>query len=139
MRPINDNYPKGTIPPAQKIAILTIYNAARKVAYRHFENSYEAEGLALYWSGLATGEELHLTTPALRLAIALDRSPHEVMKHLTIYHKLNDREPQKMAVAYAEYRGLSRKWRRKRPFYVVGEDGYPVADAKGRLMRNRQW
>lgn len=129
---------KPSIPPKQRIALLNLYNCALEAFGRHF-SEYEATGLALYWGSWHAGEDLHLTTPCIRMAVALDLHPIDLMKHMDIYHRIQKEEPAKFAHAYAEFRGLYRKRRVRRPFYVLGEDGYPAVDKNGRLKRNRAW
>lgn len=126
------------IPPKQRIALLTLYNCALEAFNRHFDE-YDATGLALYWGSWFAGEDLHLSTPALRMAIALEIPPNDLMNHMQIFHRIKKKEPVKFAQAYAEFRGLYKQRRTRRPFYVLGEDGYPAADLNGRLKRNRQW
>ena len=53
------NRPQHRIDGKQRVQILTLYGAARRVAARHF-NEYDADIAAMYWTGLHVSMVLKL-------------------------------------------------------------------------------
>ncbi len=102
----------------QRVQILTLYGAARRVAARHF-NDYDAGIAAMYWVGLHVSMVLKLPSPLIRLAVVLEREPYSLVGTIGTYQALKVREPSRCERAYPEFLGLYDQMTRK-PFYAVG-------------------
>jgi len=102
----------------QRVQILTLYGAARHVYARHF-NERDADTGTLFWAGWHVTNTLKLPAPLVRLGVALERDPREIVDVIARYHPLTAREPAKCERAYLEFCGLYDE-RTRRPFYAVG-------------------
>lgn len=102
----------------QRVQILTLYGAARRVAARHF-NDYDADIAAMYWTGLHVSAVLKLPSPLIRLAVVLEREPYALVSSIGAYQALKGREPVKCERAYPEFLGLYYEMTR-RPLRAVG-------------------
>lgn len=112
------NGPAHRIDGRQRVQILTLYGAARRVAARHF-NDYDADIAAMYWVGWHVSNVLKLPSPLIRLAIVLEREPYSLVSSIGAYHALKARKPFRCERAYLEFLGLYDQMTR-RPFYAVG-------------------
>ena len=112
------NRPQHRIDGKQRVQILTLYGAARRVAARHF-NEYDADIAAMYWTGLHVSMVLKLPSPLIRLAVVLEREPYSLVSTIGAYQALKVREPMRCERAYPEFLGLYDQMTR-RPFYAVG-------------------
>jgi hypothetical protein len=110
--------PQHPIDGKQRVQILTLYGAARRVASRHF-NEYDADIAAMYWTGLHVSAVLKLPSPLIRLAIVLERDPYRIGNSIGAYHALNARETATCERAYPEFLGLYDQMTRK-PLRPVG-------------------
>lgn len=112
------NGPQHRIEGKERVQILTLVGAARRVAARHF-NERDADIAAMYWAGWHVSNVLKLRSPLIRLAIVLERDPYRLADSIGAYHSLNAREPERCARAYPEFLGLYDQMTRK-PLYAVG-------------------
>ncbi len=110
--------PPHRIDGKQRVQILTLYGAARRVASRHF-NDYDADIAAMYWTGLHVSVVLKLPSPLIRLAVVLEREPYALVSSIGAYQALKGREPVKCERAYPEFLGLHDEMTR-RPLRAVG-------------------
>jgi len=101
----------------QRVQILTLYGAARRVAARHF-NEYDADIAAMYWVGMHVSMVLKLPSPLIRLAVVLEREPYSLVSTIGAFQALKVREPVKCERAYPEFLGLYDQMTR-RPFNAV--------------------
>ncbi|MCL4677699.1 MAG: hypothetical protein KJ017_03790 [Alphaproteobacteria bacterium] len=99
------NSPQHRIDGKQRVQILTLHGAARRVAARHF-NDYDADIAAMYWVGWHVSNVLKLPAPLIRLAVVLERDPYRLADSIGAYHALKAREPAKCERAYPEFLGL---------------------------------
>lgn len=104
--------------PKQRVQILTLVAAARRVAARHF-NERDADIAAMYWVGFHVSVVLKLPSPLIRLAIVLERDPYRIADSIGAYHALKARAPGSCEQAYPEFLGLYDQMTR-RPFNAVG-------------------
>jgi len=104
--------------PKHRVQILTLYGAARRVYARHF-NERDADTGTLFWTGWHGANTLKLPAPLVRLGVALERDPREIVNVIARYHPLTAREPEKCERAYLEFLGLYDQMTRK-PLYAVG-------------------
>lgn len=102
----------------QRVQILTLHGAARRVAARHFIER-DADIAAMYWVGWHVSNVLKLPSPLIRLAIVLERDPYRLADSIGAYHALKAREPARCERAYLEFLGLYDQMTR-RPLYAVG-------------------
>jgi hypothetical protein len=112
------NGPQHRIDGKQRVQILTLHGAARRVAARQF-NDYDADIAAMYWVGWHVSNVLKLPSPLIRLAIVLERDPYRLANSIGAYQALKARHPSKCERAYLEFLGLYDQ-RTRRPLYVVG-------------------
>lgn len=112
------NGPAQRIDGKQRVQILTLYGAARRVAARHF-NEYDADIAAMYWTGLHVSAVLKLPSPLIRLAVVLEREPYALVSSIGAFQGLKSRAPVTCERAYPEFLGLYDQMTR-RPFYAVG-------------------
>lgn len=112
------NAPSHRIDGKQRVQILTLYGAARRVAARHF-NEYDADIAAMYWVGMHVSMVLKLPAPLIRLAVVLEREPYSLASTIGAYQALKARKPFRCERAYPEFLGLYDQMTR-RPFYAVG-------------------
>lgn len=75
------------LPPYQKVQILMLYAAARRIYPRYIDDPKAAETIAVYWTCWRIHNLLHLSAPMVRLALALDLSREAVMNHFKGYHR----------------------------------------------------
>ena len=101
----------------QRVHLLTLVAAARRVAERHFEGK-EADCAAMYWAGWHVSNVLNLASPLIRLAIVLERNPYVLVSTIGAYHALRARDPVLCERAYLEFLGLYDQMTR-RPLYAV--------------------
>lgn len=99
------NSPQHRIDGKQRVQILTLYGAARRVAARHF-NDYDADIAAMYWVGLHVSAVLKLPSPLIRLAVVLEREPYALVSSIGAFQALKSREPVTCERAYPEFLGL---------------------------------
>lgn len=104
--------------PKHRVQILTLYGAAKRVYARHFSER-DADTGTLFWSGWHVTNTLKLPAPLVRLGVALERDPREVVDVIARYYPLTVREPVRCERAYLEFCGLYDQMMR-RPFYAVG-------------------
>lgn len=104
--------------PKQRVQILTLVAAARRVAARHF-NERDADIAAMYWVGFHVSVVLKLPSPLIRLAIVLERDPYRIADSIGSYHALKAREPERCERAYPEFLGQYDQMTRRR-FNAVG-------------------
>lgn len=112
------NGPSHKIDGKQRVQILTLHSAARRVAARHF-NDYDADIAALYWVGWHVSNVLKLPSPLIWLAIVLERDPYRLADSIGAYQALKARKPFRCERAYPEFLGMYDQMTR-RPFYAVG-------------------
>lgn len=98
--------------------ILTLYGAAIRVYARYFDEQ-DAETATLFWTGWHVTKTLKLRAPLIRIGLALDRNPYDILEIIARYHPLTARERAKCERAYLEFCGLYGQMTR-RPFYAVG-------------------
>ncbi len=110
--------PLHRIDEKQRVQILTLHSAARRVAARQF-NDYDADIAALYWVGWHVSNVLKLPSPLIRLAVVLERDPYRLADTIGAYHALKAREPGRCERAYLEFLGLSDEMTR-RQIYTCG-------------------
>lgn len=110
--------PPHRIDEKQRVQILTLYGAARRVAARQF-NDYDADIAAMYWVGWHVSNVLKLPSPLIRLAIVLERDPYGLADTIGAYQVLKAREPMRCERAYPEFLGLYDQMTR-RPLRTVG-------------------
>lgn len=110
--------PPHRIDGKQRVQILTLVAAARRVAERHFEGR-DADCAAMYWAGWHVSNVMNLPSPLVRLAIVLERNPYVLVSTIGAYHALCARHPAKCERAYLEFLGLYDQMTR-RPLYAVG-------------------
>ena len=110
--------PQHRIDGRQRVQILTLHGAARRVAARHF-NDYDADIATMYWVGLHVSAVLRLPSPLIRLAIVLERDPYKIGNSIGAYPALKGREPATCERAYSEFLGLYDEMTR-RPLRAVG-------------------
>lgn len=103
--------------PKQRVQILTLVAAARRVAERHFELK-DADCAAMYWAGWHVSNVLKLPSPLIRLAIVVERNPYFLVSTIGAYHALRARHPALCERAYLEFLGLYDQMTR-RPLYAV--------------------
>ncbi|MBK6897505.1 MAG: hypothetical protein IPH06_13035 [Alphaproteobacteria bacterium] len=113
-----NNSPAHRIDGKERVHILTLVAAARRVAARHF-NERDADIAAMYWAGRHVSNVLELPSPLIRLAIVLERDPYKLADSIGAYHALNAREPARCERAYPEFLGLYDQMTRK-PLTAVG-------------------
>jgi len=99
------NSPQHRIDGKQRVQLLTLYGAARRVAARQF-NDYDADIAAMYWVGWHVSNVLKLPSPLIRLAIVLERDPYRLGDTIGAYHALKARQPERCQRAYPEFLGL---------------------------------
>lgn len=112
------NAPSHRIDGKQRVQILTLYGAARRVAARHF-NDYDADIAAMYWVGWHVSNVLKLPSPLIRLAVVLERDPYRLVDTIGAYQALKARKPFRCERAYPEFLGLYDQMIR-RPFRADG-------------------
>lgn len=112
------NSPQHRIDGKQRVQILTLHGAARRVAARHF-NDYDADIAAMYWVGWHVSNVLKLPSPLIRLAVVLEREPYSLVNSIGAYQALKARKPFRCERAYPEFLGLYDQMTR-RPFRAVG-------------------
>ncbi len=112
------NGPRHRIDGKERLQILTLVGAARRVAARHF-NERDADIAAMYWAGWHVSNVLKLRSPLIRLAIVLERNPYFLVSTIGAYQALHAREPERCGRAYPEFLGLYDHMTRK-PLYAVG-------------------
>lgn len=71
--------------PKQRVQILTLVAAARRVAARHF-NERDADIASMYWVGFHVSVVLKLPSPLIRLAIVLQRDTYRIADSIGAYH-----------------------------------------------------
>ena len=98
--------------PKQRVQILTLVAAARRVAARHF-NERDADIASMYWVGFHVSVVLKLPSPLIRLAIVLERDPYRLADTIGAYHALKGRAPFRCERAYLEFLGLYDQMTRK--------------------------
>lgn len=104
--------PPHRIDGKQRVQILTLYGAARRVAVRQF-NDYDADIAAMYWVGWHVSNALKLPSPLIRLAIVLERDPYRLADTIGAYHALKARASFRCERAYPEFLGLYDQMTRK--------------------------
>jgi hypothetical protein len=104
--------PPHRIDEKQRVQILTLHGAARRVTTRQF-NDYDADIAAMYWVGWHVSNVLKLPSPLIRLAIVLERDPYRLADTIGAYHTLNARAPFHCERAYLEFLGLYDQMTRK--------------------------
>lgn len=110
--------PRHRIDGKERVQIMTLVGAARRVAARHF-NERDADIAAMYWTGWHVSNVLKLRSPLIRLVIALERNPYFLVSTIGAYQALQAREPDRCLRAYPEFLGLYDQMTRK-PLYAVG-------------------
>lgn len=96
----------------QRVQILSLHGAARRVAARQF-NDYDADIAAMYWVGWHVSNVLKLPSPLIRLAIVLERDPYRLADTIGAYQALKGRAPFRCERAYLEFLGLYDQMTRK--------------------------
>jgi len=103
--------------PKHRVQILTLYGAARRVYARHFSER-DADTGTLFWSGWHVTNTLRLPAPLVRLGVALERDPREIVDVIARYHPLTAREPAQCERAYLEFIGIYDQ-RTRKPLHVI--------------------
>lgn len=110
------NGPRHRTDGKERVQILTLVAAARRVAARHF-NERDADIAAMYWAGGHVSNVLKLPSPLIRLAIVLQREPYGLADSIGAYPVSKAREPARCERAYLEFLGLYDQ-RTRRPLYL---------------------
>lgn len=109
--------PPHRIDGKQRVQILTLARAARRVAARQFDER-DADIAAMYWTGLHVSAVWALPSTVIRLAIVLERYPYLLVDTIGAFQVLKAREPARCERAYLEFLGQYDQMTR-RPLYAL--------------------
>ena len=113
-----------TSSPKERVQILTLYGAAIRVYARYFDEQ-DAETATLFWTGWHVTKTLRIPAPLIRLGLALERDPREIVDVIARYHPLTAREPAKCERAYREFLELYDQIR-SRQIYTFAQTALPM-------------